>query len=320
MKHIAFITLLALAATHSAALADDEKKGEKQRARYNAAVAKMVARGSGQGRQVSQRPQVQRSVPNVSDQSSLRRNQGEGGNRDFRGEGRRNRTFTPRIANVDQSPRVPTTPTAPVITPTQQAEVSQGTVRGGNEGRRNRRNRGNWTGNNNESGNWRNDGNDGDGNRDWRNRDGDGNRNWRNNDGNNNNWSNRSDRWRRRHGNWNRGRQNRSWYRNNFTRFALFGGGYYYWNSGYWYPAYGYDPYYSNYTYDAPIYAYNDQNPGEVVANVQSELERRGYDTGGVDGTYGPATRSALIRYQSENGLEPTGEIDEDTLSSLGLQ
>ena len=53
------------------------------------------------------------------------------------------------------------------------------------------------------------------------------------------------------------GWHNRDWWRRNYNRFALCGGGYYYWNSGWWYPAYGYDPYFSTYAYDAPIYSYN---------------------------------------------------------------
>ena len=71
-----------------------------------------------------------------------------------------------------------------------------------------------------------------------------------------------------------------AWWRSNYSRFALFGGGYYYWDSGYWYPAYGYDPYFSTYVYDAPIYGYNDLEPGQVIASVQAELQRRGYDPG----------------------------------------
>ncbi len=115
-------------------------------------------------------------------------------------------------------------------------------------------------------------------------------------------------------------RHDRSWWRNRYNRFALFGGGYYYWNSGFWYPAYGYDSSYTTYTYDAPIYGYNDQDPTQVMADVQAELARRGYYYGAIDGTYGPQTRAALLRYQRENGLAVTGRIDQPTLESLGYQ
>ena len=53
---------------------------------------------------------------------------------------------------------------------------------------------------------------------------------------------------------WDRTHHDRAWWRSHYNRFAVFGGGYYYWNTGYWYPAYGYDPYFSTYSYDAPIY------------------------------------------------------------------
>src|SRR5204862_3793335 len=82
----------------------------------------------------------------------------------------------------------------------------------------------------------------------------------------------------------------RSWWRSRYSRIALFAGGYYFWNDGYWYPAYGYDPYYSTYTYDEPISGYNDLDPGQVIANVQSALQEQGYYNDEVDGLIGPNT------------------------------
>ena len=142
----------------------------------------------------------------------------------------------------------------------------------------------------------------------------------------NGNGGDRTARWDRDHHHrrgdhdWDRRRRDRGWWRSHYNRFALFGGGYYYLNSGYWYPAYGYDPSFNDYAYDAPLYSYDDLGPGQVIANVQAELQRRGYDTGGVDGDYGPATREAILAFQNDNGLQPTGEIDQDTLAALGLQ
>ena len=129
----------------------------------------------------------------------------------------------------------------------------------------------------------------------------------------------RRDRFAYRRG-WDRSRHDRNWYRSRYTRFAVFGGGYYYQNSGYWYPAYGYDPYFANYSYDAPIYSYNDQDPAQVIANVQTALQSLGYDPGEINGTYGPSTRLALLNFQGDNGLPATGEIDQETLESLGLR
>ena len=119
---------------------------------------------------------------------------------------------------------------------------------------------------------------------------------------------------------WSRTSHDRNWYRTHYTRFAVFGGGYYFLNGGYWYPAYGYDPYFTTYSYDAPIYSYNDQDPAQVIANVQTELQKRGYEPGAVDGTYGPSTRLAILNFQGDAGLPGTGEIDQATLEALGLQ
>ena len=114
-------------------------------------------------------------------------------------------------------------------------------------------------------------------------------------------------------------RHDRSWYRNNYSRFALFAGGYYYWDRGYWYPAYGYDPSYSVYIYDEPIYGYNDLDPSQVIVNVQLQLQAAGYYHGAIDGLIGPMTRSALARYQIDTGLYVSRAIDGPTLASLGL-
>jgi hypothetical protein len=110
-----------------------------------------------------------------------------------------------------------------------------------------------------------------------------------------------------------------AWWRTHYRTFVLFGGGYYFWNGGYWYPAYGYDPVYSTYAYDEPIYGYGGLSPYQVIVNVQSELRREGYYAGAIDGSLGPITRDALARYQVDQGLIVTRAIDEPTLESLGL-
>jgi hypothetical protein len=116
-------------------------------------------------------------------------------------------------------------------------------------------------------------------------------------------------------------RHDRVWWANRFpnTRFVLFGGGYYYWWGGYWYPAYGYSPIYSNYAYNEPIYGYNNLAPGQVIENVQVALRDQGYYRGRVDGMVGPETRGALAGYQRDHGLVVTSAIDEPTLATLGL-
>ena len=84
-------------------------------------------------------------------------------------------------------------------------------------------------------------------------------------------------------------------------------------------PAYGYDPAYNTYAYDEPIYGYNDLDPAQVIANVQTELQRLGYYRYAVDGWMGPMTRAAIANYQRDNGLAITSAIDGPTLQSLGL-
>lgn len=114
--------------------------------------------------------------------------------------------------------------------------------------------------------------------------------------------------------------RDRSWWRSNHRHIVLIGGGWYYWNSGYWYPAWGYDDSAAYYPYDGPIYVGSSPRPfDQVVADVQSILQEQGYYRGEVDGLVGPLTQEALAAYQSAQGLEPTAAIDQPTLESLGV-
>jgi hypothetical protein len=112
---------------------------------------------------------------------------------------------------------------------------------------------------------------------------------------------------------------NRSWWHNHYDRIILVGGGYWYWNAGYWYPAWGYDPYYTYYPYDGPIYGYNDLTPDQIVVNVQTQLQAAGYYAGPVDGILGSQTRRAIAAFQADNGLAVTSAVDRPTLATLGL-
>jgi hypothetical protein len=109
------------------------------------------------------------------------------------------------------------------------------------------------------------------------------------------------------------------WWNNNYNRIVLISGGWYFLNAGYWYPAWGYNPAVAYYPYNGPIYAYNNLPPNQVIANVQSTLQTRGYYRGEVDGLLGPITRAALGKYQHDNSLYTTEAIDEPTLRSLGM-
>ena len=115
-------------------------------------------------------------------------------------------------------------------------------------------------------------------------------------------------------------RHDRGWYSSRYQRVELIAGGYYYFNNGYWYPAWGYDPGHEYYAYDAPIYVGKRSDPPDkVIADVQAALQEMGYYKGEVDGLIGPLTREALTGYQRDNGVTVTAVIDEPTLASLNM-
>jgi Putative peptidoglycan binding domain len=110
------------------------------------------------------------------------------------------------------------------------------------------------------------------------------------------------------------------WYHSHYQRVELIAGGYYFFNAGYWFPAWGYSPSAQYYAYDAPIYVgQRAVPPDQVIADVQALLQQMGYYTGEVDGLLGPMTREALTAYQTDQGLTTTAVIDEPTLQSLDL-
>ena len=118
--------------------------------------------------------------------------------------------------------------------------------------------------------------------------------------------------------NYNRQWHDRSWWRSRYDRIIFVNNGWYYWNAGYWFPAWGYAPSIS-YVYDGPIYAYNGWTPDRVTVDVQEQLARAGYYDGPIDGVLGPMTREAIAAFQADNGLAVTSAIDEPTLATLGV-
>src|SRR6266700_2635368 len=88
----------------------------------------------------------------------------------------------------------------------------------------------------------------------------------------------------------------RYWWRSHYDRIVFVNGGWYYWNTGYWFPAWGYatDAYYP---YDGPIYGYNGLTPDRVIVDVQEQLQRDGYYDGPIDGVLGPMTREAIAAF-----------------------
>jgi hypothetical protein len=110
----------------------------------------------------------------------------------------------------------------------------------------------------------------------------------------------------------------RNWWHSHHNRIVFVFGAPYFWNAGYWFPAWGYYPN-AYYAWDGPIYAYNNLPPDQVIANVQTALQQQGYYHGDVDGLVGPLTRAAIADYQRNHGLYITSAIDQPTLQSLGM-
>ena len=108
------------------------------------------------------------------------------------------------------------------------------------------------------------------------------------------------------------------WWHSHHNRIVFVFGAPYYWNAGYWFPAWGFYPN-AYYAWDGPIYAYNNLPPDQVIANVQSALQQQGYYRGEVDGLIGPLTRGAIADYQRDHGLYETAAIDQPTLQTLGM-
>jgi peptidoglycan hydrolase-like protein with peptidoglycan-binding domain len=57
----------------------------------------------------------------------------------------------------------------------------------------------------------------------------------------------------------------------------------------------------------------------ELVKNAQTELKDQGFYYGEITGVNNPETVAAIKRYQIRNGLEVTGTLSNETLSSLGV-
>jgi hypothetical protein len=112
-----------------------------------------------------------------------------------------------------------------------------------------------------------------------------------------------------------------AWYGSRYgDKLRLIAGGWYFWEGGYWFPAWGYDESASYYPYDGPIYVGADPRPfDQVVADVQAALKEKGFYRGEIDGLIGPLTRQALAAFQSAQNLPPTAALDQPSLDSLGL-
>jgi len=60
--------------------------------------------------------------------------------------------------------------------------------------------------------------------------------------------------------------------------------------------------------------------PGSsIIMEVQEKLNQQGFNAGQTDGRWGPHTADAVRNYQQQKGLQATGELDRETLASLGI-
>ncbi len=57
----------------------------------------------------------------------------------------------------------------------------------------------------------------------------------------------------------------------------------------------------------------------QMVSAAQAELDKRGYDSGPADGVIGPRTREAVTKFQADQGLTQSGELDAITLEKLNV-
>ena len=71
--------------------------------------------------------------------------------------------------------------------------------------------------------------------------------------------------------------------------------------------------------YSQGVYDTSDQSTDSTVASAQAQLAKQGYYRGKIDGVFGPETRRAIVRYQSDHDLSVTGRLNADTLRTLGL-
>lgn len=55
----------------------------------------------------------------------------------------------------------------------------------------------------------------------------------------------------------------------------------------------------------------------KAVRNIQLILNKNGYDAGPADGLMGERTKSAIARFQEDNGMPATGEVDEALVRTL---
>jgi hypothetical protein len=57
----------------------------------------------------------------------------------------------------------------------------------------------------------------------------------------------------------------------------------------------------------------------DEIMRAQQALDQKGFDVGKADGIMGPRTKQALDKFQQQQKLQQTGQLDQNTLSKLGV-
>ncbi len=68
---------------------------------------------------------------------------------------------------------------------------------------------------------------------------------------------------------------------------------------------------------DRMLYLRSPMTRGDDVTELQQRLGSLGFDTGYVDGIFGPETESALRRFQHNQGVNPDGMVGAETVAAL---
>jgi peptidoglycan hydrolase-like protein with peptidoglycan-binding domain len=67
----------------------------------------------------------------------------------------------------------------------------------------------------------------------------------------------------------------------------------------------------------------NEQSEANLSSNqirqVQQALGQKGFKAGRADGKLGPETKQALKSFQQSQGLQVTGQLDQQTMAKLGI-
>ena len=67
----------------------------------------------------------------------------------------------------------------------------------------------------------------------------------------------------------------------------------------------------------SPVYGLKPGAEGEIVLRLQEVLDKAGYDPGRIDGRYDDRTETAVIDFQIDHELDPTGVVDAETDTAL---